>query len=51
MRKKLTQKDFILIEKALANGARAEVGIERGEIVVVEVKRKLLTEPQKQKKT
>lgn len=51
MQQKITQQEISLIEKAINSGLRAEVGIERGKIVVVEVKRKLLTEPQKQKKT
>lgn len=49
MQQKITQQEISLIEKAINSGSRAEIGLERGEIVVVEVKRKLLTEPQKHK--
>ena len=43
MRHRITQQEIALIEKAINSGARAEVCVERGELIVVEIKRKLLS--------
>lgn len=51
MRHKITQQEVALIEKAINSGARAEVCVERDELVVVEIKRKLLSVKEKQKTT
>lgn len=51
MRHKITQQEVALIEKAINSGARAEVCVERGELVVVEIKRKLLSVKEKKKTT
>ena len=48
---KITQEEIALIESAINNGTKAEVGVEHGEVVVVEVKRKLLSVKEKQKTT
>lgn len=51
MKQKLTQQDVLLIESTINKGARAEVGVEHGEITVVELKRKLLSVKKERKTT
>ena len=51
MRHIITQQEIALIEKAINSGSRAEVGVERGEVTIVEIKRKLLSVKEKQKTT
>lgn len=43
MQHKISQQEIALIEKAINSGARAEIGVERGELIVVEIKRKLIS--------
>lgn len=51
MQHKITQQEIALIEKAINSGARAEVCVERGELIVVEIKRKLLSVQKRPKTT
>ena len=48
---KITQQEIALIEKAINSGSRAEVGVERGEVTIIEIKRKLLSVKERQKTT
>ena len=48
---KIKQQEIALMEKTINSGGRAEIGVEHGEIVVVEIKRKLLSVKEKQKTT
>lgn len=51
MQHKITQQEISLIEKAINSGSRAEVGVEHGEVTIVEIKRKLLSVKEKNKTT
>lgn len=51
MRHIITQQEIDLIEKAINSGLKAEVGVEHGEVTIVEIKRKLLSVKKGQKNT